>query len=364
MARAKKTFRGGLCLLLSLVMIVVGGAGGFILYLQGIQPDSQGLPASGDIEVHFLELGNAYTGDCTYIRAGDTDILIDAGSKTSSIETIDGYLREHVTDGKLEYVIVTHAHEDHIAGFATNETTDSLFDLWECETIIDFSMTNKKETDSLYSKYLRERDAEIAAGATHYTAAQCIAEGKNVFELGQGITLTILDTAYYTEISSDENNYSVCCLLSQGETHYLFTGDLEAEGEASLVARNDLPEVDLFKAGHHGSKTSSTTTLLDVIQPDVVCVCCCCGSNEYGAKPENRFPTQAFVDRVAPYTDRVYVTSLCTDWESRSFTSMNGNITVSGAHGSLVVTGSANDVKLKDTVWFKENRTMPEAWAA
>ena len=42
----------------------------------------------GDLEIHFLELGNKYTGDCTYVRAGENDILIDAGSKVSSIETI------------------------------------------------------------------------------------------------------------------------------------------------------------------------------------------------------------------------------------------------------------------------------------
>ena len=87
--------------------------------------------ASGDLQIHFLELGNKYTGDCTYIKAGENDILIDAGSRVSSIETIDEYISNFVSDGKLEYVIVTHAHQDHYAGFATSEKTDSLFDLYE-----------------------------------------------------------------------------------------------------------------------------------------------------------------------------------------------------------------------------------------
>ena len=93
----------------------------------------------GELEIHFLELGNKYTGDCTYIKAGENDILIDAGSKVSSIETIDKYVSQYVTDDILEYVIVTHAHEDHYAGFATDEKKDSIFDLYECKTIIDFA---------------------------------------------------------------------------------------------------------------------------------------------------------------------------------------------------------------------------------
>ena len=51
--------------------------------------DDATVVAEGELEIHFLELGNKYTGDCTYIKAGDKDILIDAGSKASSIETID-----------------------------------------------------------------------------------------------------------------------------------------------------------------------------------------------------------------------------------------------------------------------------------
>ena len=141
----------------------------------------------GELEIHFLELGNKYTGDCTYIKAGENDILIDAGSKTSSIETIDAFLKQNVADGKLEYVIVTHAHEDHYAGFATNENIDSLFDLYECEVIIDFAqITSGKSEQRMYNNYIRERDAEIAAGATHYTAAECINQNKNIFDLGGG----------------------------------------------------------------------------------------------------------------------------------------------------------------------------------
>ena len=320
---------------------------------------------SGDLEINFLELGNKYTGDCTYIKAGENDILIDAGSKTSSIETIDAFLKQYVTDGTLEYVIVTHAHEDHYAGFATSENKDSLFDHYKCEIIIDFAqITSGKSEQKMYNNYIRERDAEIDAGATHYTAKECIDRNKNIFDLGNGIELEILDSYYYHNRSSDENEHSVCAMINQGDRHFLFTGDLEEKGEEKLVEMNDLPEVELYKAGHHGSKTSSSTKLLSAIKPKMVAVCCCCGSPEYTDTSANQFPTQDFIDRVAPYTDKVYVTTLCIDYKNAQFTSMNGNIKVISAKDGVTLNCSNNNTKLKDTDWFKNNRTCPDAWKA
>jgi len=324
--------------------------------------EKQDVVVSGDLEIHFIELGNKYTGDCTYIKVGDTDLLIDAGSKVGSIPTISAYLDEHMTDDVIEYVIVTHAHEDHYAGFATGENRDSLFDIYEFEVIIDFAqITSGKEDGTMYKNYVRERDAEIAAGATHYTAAECRESGNYLFELGEGIELEILDSLFYYERTSSENDHSVCAMINQGDRHFLFTGDLEERGEKKLVEMNDLPEVVLYKAGHHGSKTSSSEELLSVINPEIVCVCCCAGSPEYTDVSENMFPTQAFCDRVSVYTDKVYVTTLCTDYANSLFESMNGNIVVRSGEG-VTVTGSANTTPLKDTEWFKQNRVMPDSW--
>ncbi len=312
---------------------------------------------NGDIEIHFPELGNTYTGDCTYIRVGDVDILIDAGSRQKSAETISAYLDNYITDGVLEYVIVTHAHRDHIAGFVSTSTCDSIFRRYTCETIIDFSLTNA--TTAIYNNYLTEREAEIAAGATHYTAGELVSAEMAEFLLPNGVTMTILDSYFYYNKDSDENNYSVCTLFSAGESHYLFTGDLEGEGEEKLVEMNDLPEVELFKAGHHGSYTATTDVLLSVIRPKRVVVCCCAGHDEYTKNMENTFPSQAFCDRVAPYTKEVYVTTMATE---DGFASMNGNIVVASVGGVITVTGSNNSTPLYLTAWFAENRTRPSAW--
>ncbi|MBQ8356931.1 MAG: MBL fold metallo-hydrolase [Clostridia bacterium] len=366
MARKKK-FSAPLTVFLAIVCLVVGCAVGYLgAAMYGAasfkSDEAPRTLVQGEMQIHFLELGNKYTGDCTYIKAGETDILIDAGSKTSSISTISEYINQYVTDGKLEYVIVTHAHQDHYAGFT--QLDGSIFDLYEVGTIIDFAMTNQEEKGTnMYSKYLSERADEIEAGAVHYTAAQCIEQNKNVFDLGSGVTMTVLDSYYYTHKAESENDYSVCTLFTYGDYNYLFTGDLEEDGEEYLVEMNSLPEVDLYKAGHHGSKTSSSEALLSVVKPDMVCVCCCAGSSEYTDTDANQFPTQAFIDRVAPYTDKIYVTTLCVDYDAGTFQSMNGNIMVVTTKNGIEVTcGSGDSRVLKEWEWFKEHRTCPDAW--
>ena len=144
-------------------------------------------------------------------------------------------------------------------------------------------------------------------------------------------------------------------MINQNDKHFLFTGDLEDKGEEKLVEYNDLPEVELFKAGHHGSYTASTLTLLEVIKPNIVCVCCCCGSDEYTDVIDNMFPSQAFISRVLKYTEKIYVTSIISDNED-GFTSLNGNINIISDGKEVIVNCSNNNTVFKDTEWFKENR--------
>ena len=314
------------------------------------------------IDINFLELGNKYTGDSTFIKAGDTDILIDAGSRNGSAATISEFIDTYCTDGTLEYVIATHAHQDHIAGFVGTNAAEGILKNYKIDTLIDFVYSNSDA--AVYKNYIQIRDEQVANGniSHHYTAADCVNQtngASKVYDIAAGITMEILDQKFYHEKTSDENDYSVCTLFSQGDNHYLLTGDLEEKGEASLVALNNLPECELFKGGHHGSYTANTDALLSVIKPKTVCICCCAGSTEYTTNPDNTFPAQAAINRIGKYTDKVYVTTVVAD-DDKGYKSLNGNINFHCAAGTnYVVTGSNNSVILKETDWFKNNRTWP-----
>ena len=345
--------------------------------------------------IHFLELGNKAAGDSILIKCGDTEILIDAGSQKSSSTTIKAYLDSYCTDGKLEYLISTHGDSDHISGLVgskSGSTYNGILYSYDIDTLIKFDYTTKKT--SLYNEYLEAVAYAESKGTQVYTASQCYDEKDGAhrqyfLDEEQTVSINILYNYYYYNLSSDENNHSVVTLLTEkldnGRRNYLFTGDLEKDGESKMVdyyksvpkdyatEYNVLPEVDLYKAGHHGSKTSSTEKLLEVIKPKYVAVCCCCGSPEYTKINDNTFPTQEMINNVAKFTDKIYVTSLATglpekdedgNYVSQSyggFTSMNGNIVFYSTGESLKLYCSNNYTLLKDTEWFKDNRVWPSS---
>ena len=326
---------------------------------------------SGDLSIHFLELGNKYTGDCTLIKAGDTEVLIDAGSRKGSASTIANYIDEYCTDGVLEYVIATHAHQDHIAGFVgtkNGNTRNGILYNYEVETLIQFARTDNSSA-ALYGEYLDAVAYAEGKGTQVYTALECwngTDGGQKTYYLDEEnkISMNILYNYFYENKTSGgggENEYSVCMLLSHEDDHFLFTGDLEKKGEEYLVQYNELPKCTLFKGGHHGSYTATSDALLEEIQPEIVCICCCCGSTEYTKDMANVFPAQAFVDRVAKYTDKVYVTTVVSD-NSAGYQSMNGDIVVIKDEGKISISCSNNNTLFKDTEWFKKNRTLPDFW--
>lgn len=348
---------------------------------------------SAELSIHFLELGNKSAGDSVLIKCGDTEVLIDAGSEQSSARTIKEYVDKYCKDGKLEYVISTHADSDHISAFVGTAQA-SIFKDYEIETFIKFDKSDKNLNTSagnktLYAEYLDGVEYIRNKGTNVYTASECYDEkngAKRQFFLDEKhtVSINILYNYFYYYTSSDENNYSVVTLLTQelesGDKHYLFTGDLEKEGENKLVEYysavpaeyrteyNILPQVELYKAGHHGSRTSSSMALLNVIKPKNIAVCCCCGAPEYTKINDNTFPTQEMIDNVGKFTDKIYVTTIGTglpekdkdgNYVSRSYevyASMNGNIVFYTTGGKLKLYCSNNDTILKDTEWFKGNR--------
>jgi len=353
---------------------IIGLLAGTSYYVLAFSPQSDTLYSfsNGDLTIHFLELGNQYAGDCIYIKANDNDILIDAGSRQNSATTIINYIDNYCLDNKLEYVIATHAHQDHIAAFSSTSSRKGIFEQYETGTIIDFGDATKyvresASTTSVYNNYVQARNQEIENGATYIKVSDYNNDSfVSTFDLGQGITMKILYNYYYDHSASgNENNYSVCILISQGSTNILLTGDLEGLGETYLVQNNNLPECALFKAAHHGSYTGSSEELLSVIKPQNVVFTCVAGSCEYTKTDNNMFPSQTAINNISKYTKNCYITSECTSTKPdySSYKSMNGDIVFSSNKDGFTITCNNNNILLKDTNWFKQNRTIPSYWA-
>lgn len=359
---AKQLKKAPLWVSITAIVLAILIAGGYYLYTTFFNK-KQYIPPVGELEFHFLTLGNGESGDSIYVRAGDVDVLIDAGSDYDSVNAIHSYLGDYISDGKLEYVIATHAHLDHIAAFAGDQYGNykSIFDLYECNTIIDFDRTDS--TSATYGRYVSKRDAEVAQGAVHYTALECYKEtngAKRVFTLSESVSMEILYNYYYDHKATEENDYSVCVQFSHGSRKFLFTGDLELAGEQKLIENNDLEQVELFKAGHHGSKTSSNECLLEVIKPKICVISCVAGNDQYSDDKNSQFPTQHLINRLYKYNIvNVYVTSI-GDPEytgGADFADFNGTVKViSEEDKDVYVSCSKNNTVLKDSDWFSENR--------
>ena len=332
--------------------------------------------ADEKVEVYFPDLKNYKNGDCSLVKVGDTEVLIDAGPNTDALEDITDFLSRICTDGKIEYVIVTHAHIDHYSCFATS---GGIFSRFEIGTVIDFAQVtptydengkNIRKNTKRYKKYQKELSAAVSRGTKHYTAKEARESGNYEFKLSDTVTLKILDNKYYYEPDyvnlNTENNHSVCAMIKQKCTdgsyrNFLFTGDLQAEGEEYLVNNGELENVVLLKAPHHGSITSSTPEFLAAVKPEIVCICC----NMGGIKDEelhNSFPTQTFIDRVSNYTARIYAPTTVLEHDDGSTIPYNGTITVTSYKNIVRVKGDNHSRPILESEWFKSNRKLPPDW--
>ena len=73
--------------------IAIGFGIGFVGWGYSTFPTEFGdVYVSGNLQIHFIELGSEKSGDCTLIKVGNTEVLIDAGSEKDTLDDIDNYL--------------------------------------------------------------------------------------------------------------------------------------------------------------------------------------------------------------------------------------------------------------------------------
>lgn len=200
---------------------------------------------NGDIQVHFLDVGQ---GDAALINDGEFEILIDAGVSAEGTKVVQ-YLSDYV-DGDLDVVVASHEDADHIGGLP------AVFDAYTVEEVVDNGRTSSTKTYQTYHNKVQAEGADYAAD----TAAQNIT-------LPSGATLEFLPI---TDVYDNANDNSVVTMLTYGDVEVLFTGDLSsdvADANSSLFS-----DVDVLKAGHHGSRTSVSSQFLQTTKPEYVVI--------------------------------------------------------------------------------------------
>lgn len=248
-------------------------------YQQTVYEGGVGLekrPVGESLEVHFIDIGQ---GDATLIVYEGFHILIDGGNNGSESMLLD-YLEKTGVDD-LEIVVATHPDADHIGGLP------EVLEKYPVDLIIDSGEAHSSQT---YKAYLNQVEAQKEAGALY------LEDDDLSFYLSDDIIFEIIETG---DDNGDRNNNSVVAKLSYGEIDFLLTGDMESQTEQKILSRH--LEAEILKAGHHGSKTSSSISFLDEVQPEVVIISAG-KNNSYG------HPHQALLNRINRYTDEIYVT--------------------------------------------------------
>ena len=215
-----------------------------LLVLCGAGCDGGAVPTAvgTGLEVHFIDVGQA---DAALVLCDGEAMLIDGGNRDDS-QLIYTYLKnENITH--LDYVVATHAHEDHIGGLpgALNYAA------------VETALCSVSEHDS---------------GVFETFVNQLARQGKEITVTGAGEEFTLggarVQVLGPVWESDDPNNTSVVLRVVYGETSFLFTGDAEREEEEDILDAGFDLDATVLKVGHHGSENSTTYPFLREIMPE------------------------------------------------------------------------------------------------
>ena len=204
---------------------------------------------SGDIlTIYYIDVGQA---DSTLIVCGDETMLIDGGNISDS-SLIYSFLKERGIS-RLNYIIATHPHEDHIGGLS--------------------GALNYAQADVIYCP-VKEYDSTAFRNFVKYLDAQnkqiTVPEAGYEFSLGKAKVQILGPQKKYSSM----NNMSIVLKITFGKTSFLFTGDAEREAEHDLINSGYDLSSDVLKAGHHGSASSSSYPFLYHVMPEYAVISC------------------------------------------------------------------------------------------
>ncbi|MBR2471605.1 MAG: MBL fold metallo-hydrolase [Clostridia bacterium] len=220
-------------------VLILSLCGCNFVYLQNEIP----VPDGSSFAVHYIDVGQA---DSALVICDDKAMLIDGGNVDDS-QLIVSYLKKMDIDF-LDYVVCTHAHEDHVGGLSGALSYADAGRVFAPES----------ESDSKAYRNFKKKVAAQGIDIEHPIDG-------DEFSLGSS-TVQILGPIYEDE--DDLNNTSIVLKVIYGETSFLFTGDAERDEEHDIIDEGYDLSATVLKVGHHGSDTSSSYRFLREVMPE------------------------------------------------------------------------------------------------
>ncbi len=240
----------------------------------------------GIARVIVLDVGQ---GDAILVEGRDGGrLLIDGGPDPDRLLVVlDGHVPPW--DRRIDAVILTHPHEDHVAGLAL------LLDRYRVAKVFEPGMRGPGPGYAAWADRLDRPQAPARLG---------LATGDHLTVDDVRLSVLWPDRGRVPveppDSGTDINNVSIVLLGEVGERRFLLTGDIEEDVDPYVLARG-LPHVDLLKVAHHGSRTATTEAFVDATDPSLAIASAGTG-NPYG------HPTRSTLDRLRAAGARVYRT--------------------------------------------------------
>ncbi len=298
------------CLVAVLLIMKYGKSLSKVLILACIMAAIVYSPKHTEFKICFLDVGQ---GDCSYIHSETgVDYLIDGGSTDEQgvgEYKIENFL-EYMDVDTIEYVFVSHTDTDHISG---------IMELMERGMIgIDnlvLPVTDRADVEQVLAGYYETTSDSVSENIVELTL---LAKDNdiNIMYFGAGDSLTDGNIKFYCvspdidETYADINEASMVLLMQYKQMNAVFTGDIGADTEQSLVedmvrlTENKPDSITVLKVAHHGSKYSNSQAWLDTLKPDIA-VISCGEDNSYG------HPHEEAVERIEEVGSAVWNTAEC-----------------------------------------------------
>lgn len=200
----------------------------------------------------YVYFFNVEQGDMSYIKHGKDSAIVDMGSMRNNLafNTISNYFKSNNIT-KVDVIVISHMHKDHINGL------EKFLEKYKVGQII---YSKPKVTSENYTKFLNVLNK--------YDVTRKQVRAGDKINVGK-IEIDILLPGNKYIISDDEENAnSLVCKITVKDKELLYMGDGSFETEEELLKLNyDIENIDILKVGHHGSKTATSNSFIQKIEP-------------------------------------------------------------------------------------------------